>query len=176
MRPVSISCRATRRRSLTAGQRTSRHTRVSAAELGEIFASLQRRVVRDQHLQSSSTSRLTDAIGGLDHMGVGCPAHKQRRHGIVGQSLCDEGVSEHRCEPVSYVEWGPNTPEDTQAFLREASASAGISPRRRYAFAVVHSDAERLIGSIELRVVSFEHRRGEATGETDSCSASSPDR
>jgi hypothetical protein len=62
---------------------------------------------------------------------------------------------------VSYVEWGPNTPEETQAFLREARASADVSPRRRYAFAVVHSDAERLIGSIELRVVSFEHRRGE---------------
>jgi ribosomal-protein-alanine N-acetyltransferase len=63
---------------------------------------------------------------------------------------------------VSYVEWGPNTPEETQAFLREARASAGVSPRRRYAFAVVvQSDAERLIGSIELRVVSAEHRRGE---------------
>jgi [ribosomal protein S5]-alanine N-acetyltransferase len=62
---------------------------------------------------------------------------------------------------VSYVEWGPNTPEETQAFLREARASADVQPRRRYAFAVVHSDAERLIGSIELQVVSFEHRRGE---------------
>jgi [ribosomal protein S5]-alanine N-acetyltransferase len=62
---------------------------------------------------------------------------------------------------VSYVERGPNTPEETQAFLREARASADCSPRRRHAFAVVHSDAERLIGSIELRVVSFEHRRGE---------------
>jgi ribosomal-protein-alanine N-acetyltransferase len=37
-----------------------------------------------------------------------------------------------------------------------------VSPRRRYALAVVvRSDAERLIGSIELRVVSFEHRQGE---------------
>jgi ribosomal-protein-alanine N-acetyltransferase len=63
---------------------------------------------------------------------------------------------------VSYVEWGPNTPEETQAFLREAITSADLSPRQRYALAVVvHSDAERLIGSIELRVVSFEHRRGE---------------
>jgi RimJ/RimL family protein N-acetyltransferase len=52
-------------------------------------------------------------------------------------------------------------PEETQAFLREARASADVSPRRRYAFGVVHSDAERLIGSIELRVVSREHRRGE---------------
>jgi RimJ/RimL family protein N-acetyltransferase len=62
---------------------------------------------------------------------------------------------------VSYVEWGPNTPDETQAFLREATASADVSPRRRYALAVVHFDAERLIGSIELRVVSSEHRRGE---------------
>jgi len=62
---------------------------------------------------------------------------------------------------VSYVEWGPNTPEQTQAFLREARASADVSPRRHYALAVVHSDAESLIGAIELRVVSREHRRGE---------------
>jgi [ribosomal protein S5]-alanine N-acetyltransferase len=63
---------------------------------------------------------------------------------------------------VRYVEWGPNTPEETQEFLREARASADVSPRWRYAFAVVvQSDAERLIGSIELRVVSCEHRRGE---------------
>jgi ribosomal-protein-alanine N-acetyltransferase len=63
---------------------------------------------------------------------------------------------------VSYVEWGPNTSQETQAFLREARASAEVSPRRRYALAVVvQSNGERLIGSIELRVVSCEHRRGE---------------
>ena len=63
---------------------------------------------------------------------------------------------------VRYVEWGPNTPKETQAFLREAIASADISPRQRYALAImVPSDANRLIGSIELRVVSCEHRRGE---------------
>ena len=50
---------------------------------------------------------------------------------------------------VSYMEWGPNTPEETQVFLRDAIASADVSPRRRYAFGVVHSDAERLIGSIK---------------------------
>ena len=51
----------------------------------------------------------------------------------------------------------------TRAFLREARANADVSPRRRYALAVVvvQSDPERLIGSIELRVVSCEHRRGE---------------
>ena len=63
---------------------------------------------------------------------------------------------------VRYVDWGPNTPEETRAFLREARASADVSPRRRYALAVVvQSDPERLIGSIELRMVSCEHRRGE---------------
>jgi RimJ/RimL family protein N-acetyltransferase len=63
---------------------------------------------------------------------------------------------------VKYVEWGPNTPTETQAFLREARASADVSPRRRYTLAVVvPSDAERLIGSIELQVASCEHRRGE---------------
>jgi ribosomal-protein-alanine N-acetyltransferase len=36
---------------------------------------------------------------------------------------------------VSYVEWGPNTPEETRAFLREAGASAEVVPRRRYSLA-----------------------------------------
>lgn len=63
---------------------------------------------------------------------------------------------------VRHVEWGPNTPQETQAFLQEASASAGVSPRRRYALAVVvQADGEMLIGSIELQVVSVEHHRGE---------------
>lgn len=63
---------------------------------------------------------------------------------------------------VSHVEWGPNTPQETQAFLQEARASAGVSPRRRYALAVVvQADGEMLIGSIELQVVSVEHHRGE---------------
>lgn len=63
---------------------------------------------------------------------------------------------------VRYVDWGPNTPKETHAFLREARASADVSPRRRYALAVVvRSYAEMLIGSIELRVISCEHRRGE---------------
>jgi ribosomal-protein-alanine N-acetyltransferase len=62
---------------------------------------------------------------------------------------------------VSYVDWGRNTPRETEAFLLEAIASADVAPRRRYAFAMLHANAERLIGSTELRVVSFEHRRGE---------------
>ena len=62
---------------------------------------------------------------------------------------------------VSYVEWGPNTPQETQAFLQEVRASAGVSPRRRYALAVVVQAGEMLIGSIELQVVSVEHHRGE---------------
>jgi RimJ/RimL family protein N-acetyltransferase len=49
---------------------------------------------------------------------------------------------------VRYVEWGPNTPEETRAFLREARASADVSPRRRYALAVVvqirSGEADRL--------------------------------
>ena len=47
---------------------------------------------------------------------------------------------------VSYVEWSPNTPHETEAFLREAIASADVPPCRRYAFAVLHANTERLMG------------------------------
>jgi [ribosomal protein S5]-alanine N-acetyltransferase len=71
---------------------------------------------------------------------------------------------------VTAMVWGPNTPKETQAFLREAIVSADVSPRSVLCPCgssplrcgeVDRGRSKRLIGSIELRVVSCEHRRGE---------------
>jgi ribosomal-protein-alanine N-acetyltransferase len=64
-------------------------------------------------------------------------------------------------EVTRYMDWGPNTPEDTAAFLDEVAASAAEEPRTRFGLAVVDPVDQTLFGSIELRVTSTLHGRGE---------------
>jgi [ribosomal protein S5]-alanine N-acetyltransferase len=59
---------------------------------------------------------------------------------------------------VTYMDWGPNTPEQTVAFLATKIAAAAESPRSQWAFAVEHASV--LIGSIELVVEDRQHGRG----------------
>lgn len=75
-------------------------------------------------------------------------------HGGVHAFAADPAVTRH-------TDWGPNTPEDTAAFLAEAVRDAGARPRRRYTLAVVERDRGMIAGSAELFVVSPAHRRGE---------------
>jgi len=58
---------------------------------------------------------------------------------------------------VRWMDWGPNTPEDTGVFLDYALESEAETPRRTWKFAVIR---ETLIGSAELHIESPEHRRG----------------
>jgi [ribosomal protein S5]-alanine N-acetyltransferase len=61
-------------------------------------------------------------------------------------------------EMVTYMDWGPNTPEQTMAFLGTKIAAAAESPRSQWAFAVEHASV--LIGNVELHVDDRQHRRG----------------
>jgi len=63
-------------------------------------------------------------------------------------------------EVVRWMDWGPNTPEETGVFLGYALASETETPRRTWKFAVVRAADEALIGSAELHIESPEHRRG----------------
>lgn len=49
-----------------------------------------------------------------------------------------------------YTSWGPNSEEDTRAFLQRASAESAEWPRRDYSLAVVDRASGRLIGSCGL--------------------------
>src|SRR4051812_35455956 len=60
-----------------------------------------------------------------------------------------------------FTDWGPNSPEDTTAFLWEVADDARAQPRVRFGLAVIEHATNALIGSIELRVASAAHRRGE---------------
>ncbi len=61
-----------------------------------------------------------------------------------------------RSEVCRFQPWGPNTPDETQAFVGEAVASAEALPRRRYALAIALAPtlarAGTVIGLAELNV------------------------
>ena len=66
-------------------------------------------------------------------------------------------VHTYACDPevVRYMDWGPNSLADTEAFVSSAANPAdGVHP-----FAVERLGT--LIGAVELRVTAAAHRRGE---------------
>ena len=53
-------------------------------------------------------------------------------------------------EVVRYMEWGPNSTEETRAFLTRAQSQASVDPRTTYELAVVEISTGRLVGGIGL--------------------------
>ncbi len=66
----------------------------------------------------------------------------------------DRAVAQH-------LIWGPNTREETAAFLAQAAAHARADPREQYELAVVSRDGGELIGGARIGVPSRDHRRGD---------------
>ncbi|HLZ07254.1 MAG TPA: GNAT family N-acetyltransferase [Chloroflexota bacterium] len=64
-------------------------------------------------------------------------------------------------EACRYEAWGPNTPDETRAFVSAAVADGFKRPRVRYAFAVTLPDGPRVIGLGELRVRDVQTRLGD---------------
>lgn len=60
-----------------------------------------------------------------------------------------------------YTTWGPNTPEDTHAFITEVIIQAETHPRTEYGLAITHANTGRLIGSSAIWITDHENRRGE---------------
>jgi RimJ/RimL family protein N-acetyltransferase len=60
-----------------------------------------------------------------------------------------------------FMDWGPNSPEDTVAFLAQVGREATAVPRRSYTLAVVIRADDQLVGAVHLAQTSTEHRRGE---------------
>jgi RimJ/RimL family protein N-acetyltransferase len=66
-----------------------------------------------------------------------------------------------RPEVARYQPWGPNTPEESRAFVDRAIAEAQTDPRAVYQLAITRVDGGQLIGSAGLTVHSVEHGQGE---------------
>lgn len=54
-------------------------------------------------------------------------------------------------EVTAFTDWGPNTADDTVAFLTQAARDAAAQPRIRYALAIVDRADDQLIGAVDLR-------------------------
>ena len=74
-----------------------------------------------------------------------------------------EAVHAYSGDPgvTRYMDWGPNSPEDTAAFLAEVRGEANAVPRLSYTLAVVVRANDELVGAVHLGETSREHRRGE---------------
>jgi [ribosomal protein S5]-alanine N-acetyltransferase len=59
-----------------------------------------------------------------------------------------------------FMDWGPNSPADTAAFLASVLRAATTAPRPAYTLAVVVRATGDLAGAVNLEVTSAEHRRG----------------
>lgn len=74
-----------------------------------------------------------------------------------------EAVHEYASQEIvsQYQPWGPNTIEESQAFVEEILKDAGKKPRLRFAFAVVFKEDDKMIGAGELAVKDIANRAGE---------------
>jgi RimJ/RimL family protein N-acetyltransferase len=53
-------------------------------------------------------------------------------------------------ENILYMPWGPNSEEDTHAFIERTIRNATVEPRREFEFAIELKESNRLIGGGEI--------------------------
>jgi ribosomal-protein-alanine N-acetyltransferase len=63
-------------------------------------------------------------------------------------------------EVVRYMDWGPNTEEDTKKFIHRAIASQKEQPRKTYTLAIILKPESKLIGGCGIYVSNPENREG----------------
>lgn len=61
---------------------------------------------------------------------------------------------------VQYMEWGPNTLEETQTYIQRAIASSRQQLRTDYEFAVILATNNQLIGSCSIYISNIVHKEG----------------
>ena len=59
-----------------------------------------------------------------------------------------------------FTDWGPNSIEDTQAFLTQATGQASEAHRSQFTLAAVQAQSSMLVGSAAIAITSARHRRG----------------
>lgn len=74
-----------------------------------------------------------------------------------------KAVHEYAAQEIvsQYQPWGPNSPEDSKAFVNEVLAEAKKDPRTRFVFAVVLKDNGKMVGAGEVNVRDIANKAGE---------------
>lgn len=75
----------------------------------------------------------------------------------------EDDVHQYASDPAvcRYVDWGPNTPAVTRAFLADAALEAAGVERRSFTLAITSKVDGAVIGSVAVWEVSAAHRRAE---------------
>ncbi|MEH3139854.1 MAG: GNAT family protein [Mycobacterium kyogaense] len=75
----------------------------------------------------------------------------------------EASVHAYASDPIvtTFMEWGPNSVEDTRAFLRAAIDHAASPVRADYDLAITDVRSGAVLGGAALSVTNTEHRRGE---------------
>jgi RimJ/RimL family protein N-acetyltransferase len=63
-------------------------------------------------------------------------------------------------EVVRYVDWGPNTEEESKNFVQKALANQKETPRKNFTLAIVLKATDTLIGGCGVYVVNPDNREG----------------
>lgn len=63
-------------------------------------------------------------------------------------------------EVVRYMDWGPNTEDETREFIQRALSNSRDEPRRVFSLAIVMKMEGRLIGSCGIQISNPENREG----------------
>ena len=74
-------------------------------------------------------------------------------------------IDVHKCASQAvvcqYQPWGPNTEEESRAFVKQIIADSQREIRTRFVFAIIEKKNERMIGSGELNIRDMINRTGE---------------
>lgn len=72
-------------------------------------------------------------------------------------------VHDYASKPIvtRYQPWGPNTVEDSKAYIQEVLDDASQDPRTRFVFAVIELEEEKLIGAVEINIRDSFNLEGE---------------
>jgi len=63
-------------------------------------------------------------------------------------------------EVVRYMDWGPNTEDETKKFIQRAIEGQREQPRKNYELAIILKDGGRLIGGCSIHVSDPNNREG----------------
>jgi RimJ/RimL family protein N-acetyltransferase len=73
-----------------------------------------------------------------------------------------EAIHSYASDPevARYMDWGPNTKEDTENFIQQAIANQREQPRRNYTLAIALKVEDTLIGGCGIHVSNPDNREG----------------
>ena len=64
-------------------------------------------------------------------------------------------------EVIRYMDWGPNSEAETQAFIARARATSDQDPRKEYDLAIIFRPTGALIGGVTLKVAAADPHSAE---------------